>query len=123
MLVAGSSQACALGSAVSAAVLAGAHPDFPTAQAKMTSLKKISYSRSPPRRKPYDQLYALYRNATTPSAAEQILRPLARDESCSRSKTQCMVDQSFLVLFFVIRSLRKKRKIKRRERFPKKSST
>ncbi|MDQ5980265.1 MAG: L-ribulokinase, partial [Verrucomicrobiota bacterium] len=33
MLVAGSSQACALGSAVSAAVLAGAHPDFPTAQA------------------------------------------------------------------------------------------
>ena len=40
MHVAGSSQACALGAAVSAAVLAGAHPDFPTAQAKMTSLKK-----------------------------------------------------------------------------------
>ena len=43
MLVAGSSQACALGAAVAAAVLAGAHRDFPTAQAKMTSLKKIQY--------------------------------------------------------------------------------
>jgi L-ribulokinase len=32
MLVAGSSQACALGSAISAAVLAEAHPDLPTAK-------------------------------------------------------------------------------------------
>ena len=61
MRVAGSSQACALGSAVSAAVLAGAHPDFPTAQAAMTSLKKISYKPSPAAQKTYDQLYALYR--------------------------------------------------------------
>ena len=43
MLVAGSSQACALGAAVAAAVLAGAHRDFATAEAKMTSLKKIQY--------------------------------------------------------------------------------
>jgi L-ribulokinase len=61
MLVAGSSQACALGSAVSAAVLAGAHPDFPTAQAKMTSLKKVSYKPKPAAQKTYEQLYALYR--------------------------------------------------------------
>jgi L-ribulokinase len=61
MLVAGSSQACALGSAVSAAVLAGAHPDFPTAQAKMTSLKKVSYKPKPAAQKTYAQLYALYR--------------------------------------------------------------
>ncbi len=61
MLVAGSSQACALGSAVSAAVLAGAHPDFPTAQAKMTSLKKVSYQPKPAAQRTYDQLYALYR--------------------------------------------------------------
>ena len=40
MHVAGSSQACALGAAVAAAVVAGAHPDFPSAQARMTSLKK-----------------------------------------------------------------------------------
>ncbi len=39
MQVAGSSQTCALGSAIAAAVLAGAHPDFAGAQAAMTSLK------------------------------------------------------------------------------------
>lgn len=61
MLVAGSSQACALGSAVSAAVLAGAHPDFPTAQKKMTSLKQVAYKPKAAARKTYDQLYALYR--------------------------------------------------------------
>ncbi len=61
MLVAGSSQACALGSAVSAAVLAGAHPDFPAAQKAMTSLKKVSYRPRPAAQKTYDQLYALYR--------------------------------------------------------------
>lgn len=61
MLVSGSSQACALGSAISAAVLAGAHPDFPTAQRKMTSLKKIAYKPKPATQKTYHQLYALYR--------------------------------------------------------------
>ncbi len=61
MLVSGSSQACALGAALSAAVLAGAHPDFPTAQRRMTSLKKISYRPRPAAQRTYDQLYALYR--------------------------------------------------------------
>lgn len=61
MLVAGSSQACALGAAVSAAVVAGVHPDFPTAQKRMTSLKKVAYRPKPAARKVYDQLYALYR--------------------------------------------------------------
>ncbi len=61
MLVAGSSQACALGSAVSAAVLAGAHPDFPTAQKRMTSLKKVAYKPRAAAQKTYDQLFALYR--------------------------------------------------------------
>ncbi|HWA88152.1 MAG TPA: ribulokinase [Opitutus sp.] len=61
MLVAGSSQACALGSAVSAAVLAGAHPDFPSAQRAMTSLKKVSYKPRAAARKTYHQLYTLYR--------------------------------------------------------------
>jgi L-ribulokinase len=61
MRVAGSSQACALGSAVSAAVLAGAHPDFPTAQAKMTSLKKVAYKPRASAQKTYNELYALYR--------------------------------------------------------------
>jgi L-ribulokinase len=61
MLVAGSSQACALGSAISAAVLAGAHPNFPQAQKAMTSLKKVSYKPKPEAQKTYDELYRLYR--------------------------------------------------------------
>ena len=62
MLVAGSSQACALGSAVSAAVLAGAHPDFATAQKKMTRLKAgVAYKPKAANQKIYNELYALYR--------------------------------------------------------------
>ncbi len=62
MLVAGSSQACALGSAVSAAVLAGAHPDFATAQKKMTRLKAgVAYKPKPANQKIYERLYVLYR--------------------------------------------------------------
>lgn len=61
MLVAGSSQACALGAAVTAAVLAGEHPNFATAQARMTSLKPLRYVPKPAARKTYDQLYRLYR--------------------------------------------------------------
>jgi L-ribulokinase len=61
MQVSGSSQACALGSAISAAVLAGAHKDFPSAQRKMTSVLKKSYRPIAANRKVYDQLYALYR--------------------------------------------------------------
>jgi len=61
MQVSGSSQACALGSAISAAVLAGAHVDFATAQRKMTSVKPKSYRPIAKNQKTYDQLYALYR--------------------------------------------------------------
>jgi L-ribulokinase len=61
MLVAGSSQACALGAAVAAAVLAGAHRDFPAAQKAMTSLQPKQYRPHPAARKVYDQLYVLYR--------------------------------------------------------------
>ena len=62
MLVAGSSQACALGSAVSAAVLAGVFKDFPAAQKAMTSLKDIEYKPRAAARKTYDRLFALYQN-------------------------------------------------------------
>ena len=61
MLVAGSSQACALGSAISAAVLAGAHPDFATAESKMTSLKPVEYKPNAVSRRTYQKLYQLYR--------------------------------------------------------------
>jgi L-ribulokinase len=61
MLVAGSSQACALGSAVSAAVLAGAHKDFATAQKAMSSIKSKQYKPDAAAQKTYNQLYVLYR--------------------------------------------------------------
>jgi L-ribulokinase len=61
MEVAGSSQTCALGSAIAAAVLAGAHPDFASAEAAMTSLRAESYQPVAENRAVYDELYALYR--------------------------------------------------------------
>ena len=60
MHISGSSQACALGAAVSAAVLAGAHPDFPTAQKAMTSIKPQVWEPKPENQKIYDRLYAIY---------------------------------------------------------------
>ncbi len=56
-----SSQSCALGSAIGAAVVAGAHPDFKTAQATMTGLKEISYKPIAENQAVYQQLYTLYR--------------------------------------------------------------
>jgi len=65
MQVSGSSQACALGAAVAATVLAGeargGYKSFPEAQRKMTTIKEISYRPDPVRQKVYDQLYGLYR--------------------------------------------------------------
>ncbi len=60
MLVAESSQACALGSAISAAVLAGAHKDFPTARRKMTQRPKVAYKPKAAANRIYDRLYDLY---------------------------------------------------------------
>ncbi len=62
MQVTASSQACALGAAISAAVLAGAHRDFPAAQKAMTSVKPRQYKPIAANRKTYDKLYALYRH-------------------------------------------------------------
>jgi len=65
MYVAGSEQTCALGSAISAAVLAGpekgGHPDFAAAQQAMTSLKPVQYDPVPESQKVYQQLFLLYR--------------------------------------------------------------
>lgn len=60
MQVAGSSQACALGAAVAAAVLAGEHAGFPQAQKAMTSVKALQYKPRKAERKTYDHLYRLY---------------------------------------------------------------
>jgi len=64
MQVAASAQACALGSAIAAAVLAGpdagGHPDFPTAQAAMTGVKDTVYKPNPEHHEVYSRLFALY---------------------------------------------------------------
>lgn len=61
MEVSGSSQACALGAAIAAAVLAQAHPDFPSAQAAMTRTRARRYHPMPAHQRVYDQLYQIYR--------------------------------------------------------------
>ncbi len=61
MRVAASDQACALGSAVVAAVVAGVHKDFPSAQRAMTALKPVSYRPSAARRRTYNRIFAIYR--------------------------------------------------------------
>ena len=61
MELATSNQSCALGSAVVAAVLAGAHKDFVTAQAAMTSVRPGRFLPDAKRNAVYEELYALYR--------------------------------------------------------------
>lgn len=65
MLIAGSPQTPALGSAIAASVAAGAdaggHPSFETAQGKMSSLKEKRFTPDPKARAVYDELYELYR--------------------------------------------------------------
>jgi L-ribulokinase len=61
MKVSRSAQTCALGSAVAAAVVAGAHPDFATAQQAMTGLKPQIYKPNRQAQAVYQELYPLYR--------------------------------------------------------------
>ncbi len=60
MRVSRSSQSCALGAAIGAAVVAGAHPDFASAQAAMTGLKDVSYVPQPESHAVYNELFPLY---------------------------------------------------------------
>lgn len=61
MQISRSAQTPALGSAVAAAVVAGAHPDFATAIAAMTGLKDTVYYPNPQAHAVYKDLYAIYR--------------------------------------------------------------
>ncbi len=60
MRVARSAQACALGSAVAAAVVAGAHADFASAQKAMTGWKDVVYKPRRTEKSAYNKLYKLY---------------------------------------------------------------
>jgi L-ribulokinase len=61
MKVSRSAQTCALGSAIAAAVIAGAYKDFATAQKKMTGLKPKVFKPNAQAHAVYQELYALYR--------------------------------------------------------------
>jgi L-ribulokinase len=65
MRISRSSQACALGAAMAAAVVAGpgngGHADFPAAQQAMGGLKEIAYRPNPEAQAVYERLFALYR--------------------------------------------------------------
>jgi L-ribulokinase len=62
MKVSRSAQTCALGSAVSAAVVAGAHKNFRAAQKAMTGLKPRTYQPDRKAHAVYRQLYSLYKD-------------------------------------------------------------
>jgi L-ribulokinase len=61
MKISRSAQTCALGSAIAAAVIAGAHKDYATAQKKMTGLKPKIYKPNAKAHEIYRELYPLYR--------------------------------------------------------------
>jgi L-ribulokinase len=61
MKVSRSAQTCALGAAIAGAVVAGAHADVPSAQAKMTGLKPRVFKPNPKAHAVYLELYPLYR--------------------------------------------------------------
>jgi len=61
MKISRSAQTCALGSAIAAAVIAGAHKDYATAQKIMTGLKAKIYRPNPKAHAIYKELYPLYR--------------------------------------------------------------
>ena len=64
MQIARSSQACALGSAVAASVVAGTarggHPDFATAQGAMAGIKAGTFVPIAENKVIYDRIFALY---------------------------------------------------------------
>ncbi|MCC5876479.1 MAG: ribulokinase [Candidatus Sumerlaeia bacterium] len=59
--VSSSSQTCALGAAISGAVVAGVHQDFRSAVHSMTSLKEETFQPDPRASAIYGELFALYR--------------------------------------------------------------
>lgn len=61
MKVSRSAQTCALGSAIAAAVVAGAHRDYATAIKRMTGLKSTVYKPNAKAHAIYRELYALYK--------------------------------------------------------------
>lgn len=62
MRISRSSQSCALGAAIAAAVITGEHRNFKSAQAAMTGLQETSYQPIAENKAVYERLYAIYRS-------------------------------------------------------------
>jgi L-ribulokinase len=60
MKISQSAQTCALGAAIAGAVVAGAHPNYTTAQKAMTGVKKRVFTPNAKAHAVYKELYALY---------------------------------------------------------------
>lgn len=60
IMISRSLQTCALGSAIAAAVVAGAHPDFDTAISRMTGVQDKIYQPIPQHVQVYERLFQLY---------------------------------------------------------------
>jgi L-ribulokinase len=61
MKISRSAQTCALGAAIAAAFVAGAHKDYASAQQAMTGLKPKVFKPNPKAHEVYRELYALYK--------------------------------------------------------------
>ena len=61
MKVSRSAQTCALGSAIAAAVVGGAHSSFAKAQSAMCGIKETTFAPIPENHKVYQRLYRLYK--------------------------------------------------------------
>ncbi|MDQ8205493.1 ribulokinase [Pelagicoccus sp. SDUM812003] len=96
MLISRSSQTCALGSAISAAVQAGSaaggYDDFKTAQEKMSGLKDVCFKPEPKSQAVYEKLFALYKKlhdafggVSTESLAP-VMKELLEIKEAARSK-------------------------------------
>jgi len=71
MRVSRSAQTCALGAAIAGAVVAGAHPDYASAQKAMTGLRPRKFIPNPKAHEVYRELYALYKNLHDAFGMEQ----------------------------------------------------
>jgi L-ribulokinase len=90
MKISRSAQTCALGSAIAAAVVAGAHKDFASAQKAMTGLKPRVFKPTPEAHAVYKQLYSLYRQVhdafgTTNGSLYGVMKQLLEVRNAARS--------------------------------------
>jgi L-ribulokinase len=93
MKISRSAQTCALGSAIAAAVVAGAHKNYASAQKAMTGLKAKVYKPNPKAHAVYKELYVLYKRLHDAFGAKEwsgnlydVMKTLIEIRNTTRSK-------------------------------------